>query len=144
MMKKICVINGPNLNMLGEREPEIYGREKLRDIILLLKREAKKRGVKIKAYQSNHEGRIIDKIQSLKRGNYIGLIINPGAYTHYSYSIRDAIKAVGVKTCEVHLSDIDNREAFRRKSVIRDVCIDQIKGLGPKGYLKAMEAILTD
>jgi len=142
-MKKIYVINGPNLNLLGEREPDIYGQTTLKEIISMLKIEAKKRGVKIKAYQSNHEGKLIDRIQSLKKKNYAGLIINPGAFTHYSYSIRDAIKSSGINTCEVHLSDIDNREDFRKTSVISDVCIAQIKGLGPKGYVKALDILLT-
>lgn len=142
-MKRIFVINGPNLNLLGSREPDIYGNIPLREIIRMLKGEARRRGVKIRAYQSNHEGKIIDKIHSLVKRGAVGLIINPGAYTHYSYAIRDAIKAVGIPTVEVHLSDIEKREDFRRVSVIADVCRAQVKGLGPKGYVKAVELLLS-
>ena len=129
--------------MLGIREPEIYGRTSLSGIVKIIKVMAKQKGVKLKSYQSNHEGRIIDKIQSLANKGYKGLIINPGAYTHYSYAIRDAIKASGLKTVEVHLSDIEKREEFRKVSVIKEVCVAQIKGLGPEGYVRALE-ILTD
>lgn len=142
-MKKIIVINGPNLNMLGVREPEIYGKTTLKEIIRMIKKRAKKRGVRVRAYQSNHEGKLIDKVQSLVNRGYMGLIINPGAHTHYSYALRDAIKASGIRTVEVHLSDIEKREDFRKISVIEDVCVTQIKGLGPEGYVKALE-ILTD
>ena len=92
---------------------------------------------------SNHEGALIDKIHSLANKQYFGIIINPGAYTHYSYAIRDAIKATGLKAVEVHLTDIEKREDFRRISVIKDVCVDQIKGLGPEGYLKALDVLLS-
>jgi 3-dehydroquinate dehydratase-2 len=141
-MKKIFVMNGPNLNLLGTREPDVYGHSTLRDIIRMLKGYARERGAKIGAFQSNHEGKLIDRIHSLPRRGYCGLILNPGALTHYSYALRDAIKATGLPTVEVHLSDIEKREDFRRVSVLRDVCVDQIKGLGPKGYLKAFDLIL--
>ena len=142
-MEKVYLINGPNLNMLGMREPEIYGTTSLSQLVKIVKGIAKKKGVKLKSYQSNHEGRIIDRIQSLAGKGFKGLIINPGAYTHYSYAIRDAIKGSGVKTVEVHLSDIEKREDFRRVSVIKEVCEAQIKGLGIEGYIKALE-ILQD
>ena len=141
-MEKVYLINGPNLNMLGMREPEIYGNTSLSKIVTILKGLARQKGVKLKCYQSNHEGRIIDRIQSLTNKGYKGLIINPGAYTHYSYAIRDAIKASGLKTVEIHLSDIEKREEFRKVSVIKEVCTAQIKGLGPEGYSRALEILL--
>jgi 3-dehydroquinate dehydratase-2 len=143
-MRKIFVINGPNLNLLGTREPDVYGTTTLRQIVQMLKNEARQRGVKIGAYQSNHEGSIIDVIQRLPGKGYSGLIINPGAFTHYSYAIRDAIKAAGLPAVEVHLSDIEKREEFRKVSVIREICIDQVKGLGPKGYVKALELLIEE
>jgi 3-dehydroquinate dehydratase-2 len=142
-VRRVFLINGPNLNLLGTREPEVYGTATLRSIEVLLSREARARGVKLKYYQSNHEGRIIDVIQKLPRRRYGGLIINPGALTHYSYAIRDAIKAVGIPTVEVHLSDIEKREEFRRVSVIREVCMGQVKGLGPRGYVVALDMLLS-
>jgi len=142
-MKRVFLINGPNLNLLGTREPEIYGTMTLRDIVRMLRQEARSRSVKLGSFQSNHEGRIIDVIQRLQRRGYDGLIINPGALTHYSYAIRDAIRASALPTVEVHLSDIENREEFRRKSVVREVCIAQVKGLGPKGYVQALDQLLV-
>jgi 3-dehydroquinate dehydratase-2 len=141
-MEKVYLINGPNLNMLGMREPEIYGTTTLSQLETIVKGMARKKGVKLKCYQSNHEGRIIDRIHSLANKGFKGLIINPGAYTHYSYAIRDAIKASGLKTVEVHLSDIEKREQFRKVSVTREVCEAQIKGLGIEGYIKALEILL--
>jgi 3-dehydroquinate dehydratase-2 len=143
LMKRVFLISGPNLNLLGSREPEVYGKTTLRALVLMLRREAKTRGVRLGCYQSNHEGKIIDVIQRLPRKGYQGLIINPGALTHYSYAIRDAIKSVDIPAVEVHLSDIDSREEFRKVSVIRDVCIAQVKGLGPRGYVKALELLLS-
>jgi 3-dehydroquinate dehydratase type II len=142
-MRRVFLINGPNLNLLGTREPEVYGSVSLRSIEAMLRREARARGVKLGSFQSNHEGRIIDVIQRLPRRGYGGLIINPGALTHYSYAIRDALKAVGIPTVEVHLSDIDRREAFRKVSVIREVCLGQVMGLGPRGYVEALEMLLS-
>jgi 3-dehydroquinate dehydratase-2 len=141
-MEKVFVLNGPNLNLLGTREPEIYGSATLADILRTLRRYARRRGVRVRSRQSNHEGRLIDTIQRLKARGFSGLIINPGALTHYSYALRDAIKASGVRSVEVHLSDIEKREEFRRVSVIRDVCAAQIKGLGPEGYLRALDALI--
>ncbi len=141
-MKKILVINGPNLNMLGEREPEIYGSMTLKELLKWLKDQARERGVRLYSYQSNHEGRLIDRIQACASRGYSGIIINPGALTHYSYALRDAVKSQPLPVIEVHLSDIENREDFRKISVLRDVCVAQIKGLGPKGYLQALELLL--
>jgi 3-dehydroquinate dehydratase-2 len=140
---RFFVINGPNLNLLGTRKTEVYGTSSLKSILHKLKMHAKEKGVKIGSYQSNHEGRLVDKVQSLSKKGYTGLIINPGAYTHYSYALRDAIEAAGIPAVEVHLSDIDKREAFRKVSVIKDVCIAQIKGLGTEGYLKGLDALLS-
>lgn len=108
----------------------------------MIKTHARERGVRVKCYHSNHEGKLIDRVQRLASRGYSGLIINPGALTHYSYALRDAIAACGIRTVEVHLSDIESREEFRRLSVTKDVCIAQIKGLGPEGYLKALELLL--
>ena len=141
-MKKIAVINGPNLNLLGVREPDIYGKATLKEIIKDLKKEAKSYNVKIKAFQSNHEGRIVDFIHKIGKKKYDGIIINPGALTHYSISIRDAIKSFAMPAVEVHLSDINKREDFRKVSVIKDICIEQIKGLGAEGYKKALETLI--
>jgi len=139
---KIFVINGPNLNLLGNREPDIYGSDTLSDINKMIKQHSRTCDAKVCFFQSNHEGKIIDKIQSISSKKYSGLIINPGAYTHYSYAIRDAIKAKNIMTIEVHLSDIDEREEFRKISVLKDVCFAQIKGLGAKGYIVAFDMIL--
>jgi 3-dehydroquinate dehydratase-2 len=139
---KVFVLNGPNLNLIGKREPEVYGTGSLNELLRMLKRRAKERGAVVYTYQSNHEGSIIDRIHTLPRRNYKGIIVNPGALTHYSYALRDALKAVGLPAVEVHLSDIEKREDFRKVSVIRDVCIAQVKGLGPQGYVKALELLL--
>ena len=133
----ILIINGPNLNLLGKREPEIYGYETLEDINKMIDTEASKSDVNIDFFQSNHEGAIIDRIHEAM-GVIDAIIINPGAYTHYSYAIRDAISSVNIPTIEVHLSDIHSREEFRKVSVIKDVCVKQISGLGPKGYINAL------
>jgi 3-dehydroquinate dehydratase-2 len=141
-MKKIFVLNGPNLNTLGSREPDVYGRATLPEILRALRRYARSRGVRVRCRQSNHEGSLIDLIQRLKARGFSGLIVNPGALTHYSYALRDAIKASGVDAVEVHLTDIEKREEFRRVSVTRDVCVAQIKGLGPEGYLRALDTLV--
>jgi len=143
----ILVIHGPNLNLLGTREPEVYGTETLDEVNDRIHRYAEERGVRIQTFQSNHEGAIIDRIQeagSDGSGKCDALIINPGGYTHYSIAIRDAIAAVGLPTIEVHLTDIHAREPFRRESVIAPVCRGQIMGLGPAGYLRAIDALLEE
>ena len=134
----ILVINGPNLNLLGEREPDIYGSDTLEALMAWLETSSESIGINFKFYQSNHEGDIIDSIQN-EREWYKAIIINPGAFSHYSYAIRDAIVAVNKPTIEVHLSDINNRELFRKKLVISDVCLRTISGKGKDGYLEALK-----
>ena len=132
------MINGPNLNLLGKREPEIYGNETLEELMLWLETSSESVNIEFKFYQSNHEGEIIDTIQD-ERQWCDGIIINPGAFAHYSYAIRDAIASINKPTVEVHLSDINKRESFRKKSVISDVCLTLIAGKGKAGYLEALE-----
>ena len=131
---KVLVINGPNLNMLGVREKGIYGTKDFQDVCDYIKEEGQKRNIDIKLFQSNIEGEIINEIHKAYYEKYDGIIINPGAYTHYSYAIMDAIKAVNIKTVEVHLSNIHAREEFRHKSVIAPACIGQICGFKELGY----------
>lgn len=137
---KLLIINGPNLNMLGTREVEIYGNQTYQDLVKYLHQIARLHKIKVKVFQSNHEGRIIDMIQ--KADKYDGLIINPGAYAHYSYAIADAIRAIKVNAVEVHLSDISNREAFRKLSVVTDVCAATFMGKGFESYHLAIKYLL--
>lgn len=139
---KILVINGPNLNMLGIREPDIYGKKTYDDLLLYIKEEADRLGVAVEFYQSNHEGDIVDKIQSAY-GNTDGIVINPAAYTHTSIAIPDALKAVGIPTVEVHISDISSREAFRRISYVSPVALKTIAGKGFEGYVLAMNELIS-
>lgn len=134
---KILIVNGPNLNLLGKREPEIYGNETLSDIELWLSKKSEAKNHEILWFQSNHEGEIIDKIHGAI-DIFDGIIINPGAFTHYSYAIRDAISAVNIPTVEVHLSDTKSREDFRKVSVTKDVCVKQISGKGIDVYLEGV------
>lgn len=138
---KVLVIHGPNLNMLGKREPEVYGTITLDDINKGLTRTAEKSGLSVESFQSNHEGVIVEKIQEAVN-NYNGLIINPGAFTHYSISIRDALLLLGdTPVIEIHLSNIYKREPFRHKSMVADVVVGQISGFGAFGYTLALEAM---
>ena len=134
---KIIVINGPNLNLLGKREPEIYGVETLEDILMWVVKKIDNEDIKIDWFQSNHEGEIIDRIHD-SIGKFDGILINPGAYTHYSYAIRDAISGAAIPTVEVHLSDVNNREDFRKISVIESICVHRVMGMGKKGYLEGI------
>ncbi|MBR4109957.1 MAG: type II 3-dehydroquinate dehydratase [Oscillospiraceae bacterium] len=134
---KILVINGPNLNMLGIREPGIYGTQTFADLLVLLKDWSEAYGVELEQYQSNHEGDLVDKIQSAY-GIFDGIIINPAAYTHTSIAILDALKAVGIPAVEVHISDVDAREAFRKISYAGLACEKTIKGQGLDGYRQAL------
>ena len=137
-MKKVLIINGPNLNLLGTREPEIYGKTTLKDIETELKNKAEKLNVEIECFQSNHEGEIVDKICGAK-GKFDAVIINPAAYTHTSVAIRDAFAAVNIPAIEVHISNVYSREEFRHNSLIAPVVVGQIAGLGIQGYLLALE-----
>lgn len=141
-MKKYLVINGPNLNMLGVREPGIYGSSTLSDLEAMMREKATELGVSLEFFQSNHEGAIIDKIHA-SMGNFDGIILNPGAYTHYSYAIADALGSVDVPCIEVHISNIHKREEFRRISVTAPSCQGQISGLGFYGYICALEALVN-
>lgn len=137
---QVLVIHGPNLNMLGRREPEVYGSQTLDDINAMLAAEAQELGLAIETFQSNHEGRIVDRIQQAA-GEASALIINPGAYTHTSIAIRDALLVLDIPIIEVHLSNTYKREAFRRRSLIADIATGRIVGLGAVGYTLALQAI---
>jgi len=138
---RVLVLNGPNLNLLGRRRPEIYGTLTLRDIEERLAQRAAQLGVEVACFQTNHEGELIDLVQ--REGERSdAIIINPGAFTHYSYAIRDALEAVGRPVVEVHLSNIHAREPFRRRSVVAEVALGQVSGLGWRGYLQALEALV--
>lgn len=135
---KILVINGPNLNFLGIREPEIYGDSTYKDLCNLIKKKSKQDNVKVDFFQSNHEGKLVDKIQKAYYKKYDGIIINPAGYTHTSVAILDALKAVNIPCVEVHISDINGREEFRKHSYISLVAKRTIKGLGFYGYIEAL------
>ena len=136
--KAILVIHGPNLNMLGKREPEVYGNATLDDINARLKEAGNRIGLSVVTFQSNHEGAILDKIQEIMHSHH-GLIINPGAYTHTSVAIRDALLLLSIPVIEVHLSNIYKRESFRHHSMVAAVATGQITGLGTDGYVLALE-----
>ncbi len=140
---KILVMNGPNLNLLGEREPSVYGDNSLEAINERLKAQAENAGAEIDFYQSNHEGAIIDKLHEA-RTEFDYVILNAGAYTHYSYAIRDAIAAIKIPVIEVHLSNVHSRDEFRHKSVISPVCKGVIAGFGEQSYVLALNYALTD
>lgn len=135
---KILVINGPNINMLGIREPGIYGKQTFADLLSLLNAAAKRLNIEIEQYQSNHEGCIVDKIQE-SYGIFHGIVINPAAYTHTSVAILDALKSVSIPAVEVHISDVDSREAFRQISYTGLYCEKTMKGQGLNGYIQAIE-----
>ncbi|MDD2354785.1 MAG: type II 3-dehydroquinate dehydratase [Lachnospiraceae bacterium] len=139
---KILVINGPNLNFLGIREKAVYGDESYNTLMTMILKKGAALGVEVETYQSNHEGAIIDRLQQAYYDKTDGVIINPGAYTHYSYAIHDALKSIFVPKVEVHISDINTREEWRRVSVTAPACDRQIAGHGFDGYLEAMEYIV--
>ena len=138
---KFLILNGPNLNLLGKREPGIYGTENYEALCRMVEEHASEHGSMADCFQSNHEGAIIDAIQAAD-GVYDAIVINPGAYTHYSYAIHDALKSVSVPAYEVHISDITSRESFRAVSVTRPACVGQIYGQGLRGYTMAMDYLL--
>ena len=142
-MKKVLVLNGPNLNLLGTREPEIYGSTTLKDIEEMLQKRGAEAGIEVDCFQSNHEGAIIDRIQQAYSDGTSGIVINPGAYAHYSYAIYDALLSYDtIPMVEVHISDINSRDEFRKTSVTAPACDHQIIGHGLDGYLEAMEWIV--
>lgn len=134
----ILLLNGPNLNLLGEREPEIYGKTTLAELEQMVQARAHALGHAVRAFQSNHEGELIDELHQSRHWAQ-GVIFNPGAFTHYSYALRDAIASTRLRVVEVHLSDIMKREEWRRVSVLAEVCAHRIMGKGPAGYLEALE-----
>jgi 3-dehydroquinate dehydratase-2 len=139
---KILVLNGPNINLLGVREPEIYGKENYSTLLTRVQEHANLRGVTVRVVQTNHEGVLVDEIQSAY-SKYQGIVINPAAYTHTSIAILDAVKAVGIPTVEVHISDVSKREDFRQISYIRAACIATIAGHGIQGYLEAIDLLIA-
>ena len=139
---KILVINGPNMNLLGLREPDIYGRQTYEDLVETLKKKADELGVEISFMQSNHEGDLVDAIQQAYPDTD-GIIINPAAYTHTSVAILDAVKAVGIPTVEVHMSDVKSRDEFRQVSYIRQACIATFMGKGFGSYIEALELLAS-
>ena len=141
---KIVVINGANLNMLGIREPGIYGSESYADLCKKIEEHAEKIGVEVNIFQSNHEGALVDRIQEAYFEGAGGIVINPGAYTHTSIALRDALAAVGIPAVEVHISNVDEREDFRKISYIRNICKMTVIGHGTNGYLEAMDFLLEE
>ncbi|MBO5463369.1 MAG: type II 3-dehydroquinate dehydratase [Clostridia bacterium] len=137
----ILVINGPNLNMLGIREPDIYGKETYNSLVEKIEKYASEKNVSVKCYQSNHEGDLVDNIQ-FAYGVFDGIVINPGAYTHTSIAILDALKSVNIPAVEVHISDVSSREDFRQISYVRNACFKTICGKGTDGYLEAIDALI--
>ena len=141
---KIWVLNGPNLNLLGVREPSVYGNESYDDLVRLITEYAGKRGIEVRCLQTNHEGTLVDWIQEAYRQGVDGIVLNPAAYTHTSVALLDAVKAVGIPTVEVHISDTEKREAFRRISYVRDACVKTIMGKGFQGYLEAIDFLASE
>jgi 3-dehydroquinate dehydratase-2 len=140
--RAILVLHGPNLNLLGKREPNVYGRTSLAEVDRQIERHARRRGVRVDCRQSNSEGQLIDWVQGAARQGFSGIVMNPGAFTHYSIALRDAVAAVAVPVVEVHLSNVHGREEFRRHSVIAPVARGQISGFGAASYLLGIDALL--
>lgn len=139
---KILVLHGPNLNLLGTREPAVYGKETLDDINARLRERAARDNVELRIVQSNHEGVLIDELHRARADGFDGMLINPGALTHYSYALRDAIAAIEKPTVEVHLSNVHKREEFRHRSVLAAVCVGQVLGFGWRSYLLGLEGLI--
>ena len=137
------VLHGPNLNLLGTREPTVYGRVTLAEVDRLVREHGRKLGLRVESRQSNHEGQLVDWLQSARKEGFVGIVFNPGAFTHYSIALRDAVAAIDVPVVEVHLSNVHAREEFRRHSVIAAAARGQISGFGPHSYLLDLEALLS-
>jgi 3-dehydroquinate dehydratase-2 len=142
-MTAILVLHGPNLNLLGQREPGVYGTGTLAEVDAIIAAHAKTRGVRVECRQSNHEGVLIDAIQGAAAQGFVAIVLNPGAFTHYSYAIRDAVAAVALPVIEVHLSNVHAREPFRQHSVTAGACRGQIAGFGAQSYLLGVDAALA-
>jgi 3-dehydroquinate dehydratase-2 len=142
-MTAILVLHGPNLNLLGRREPGVYGTLTLSEVDAAIAKHAASRGVKVECRQSNHEGLLVDAIQKAAEQGFVAIVLNPGAFTHYSYALRDAIASVGLPVVEVHLSNVYAREPFRHRSVTAAVCRGQISGFGAQSYLLGVDAALA-
>lgn len=140
---KILILNGPNINFLGIREPEIYGRQTYDDLVNMIKKHAVEKNVDVEFFQSNHEGALVDAIQRAYFDKVDAIVFNPAAYTHTSVAIADAVKGVGIPTVEVHISDVGKREAFRQTSYIRDVAVKTIVGEGLEGYNHAIDFLIS-
>ena len=143
MPSAALVLHGPNLNLLGSREPAVYGRTTLAALDRLIKEHARRRGARVECRQSNHEGQLVDWLQSAGREGFVGVVFNPGAFTHYSIALRDAVAGIEVPVVEVHLSNVHGREEFRRHSVIAATARGQISGFGPQSYLLGLDALLS-
>jgi 3-dehydroquinate dehydratase II len=141
---KILVLHGPNLNLLGTREPGVYGRTTLAQVDAMLRDHARRGGHRVECRQSNHEGQLVDWLQGAQREGFAGVVFNPGAFTHYSFALRDAVAAIALPVVEVHLSNVYGREEFRRHSVIAAVARGQIAGFGPRSYLLGFDALTAD
>jgi 3-dehydroquinate dehydratase-2 len=141
---KILVLHGPNLNLLGTREPGVYGRTTLAQVDAMLRDHARRGGHRVECRQSNHEGQLVDWLQAAQREGFAGVVFNPGAFTHYSFALRDAVAAIALPVVEVHLSNVHGREEFRRQSVIAAVARGQISGFGPRSYLLGFDALTAD
>jgi 3-dehydroquinate dehydratase-2 len=141
---KILVLHGPNLNLLGTREPGVYGRTTLAQVDAMLRDHARRGGHRVECRQSNHEGQLVDWLQTAQREGFAGVVFNPGAFTHYSFALRDAVAAIGLPVVEVHLSNVHGREEFRRHSVIAAVARGQISGFGPRSYLLGFDALTAN
>ena len=139
---KILILNGPNINFLGIREPDVYGSKTYSDLVKEVEDYAINKGIEVTVYQTNHEGGLVDKIQEAYLNKFDGIVFNPGAYTHTSIAILDAVKSVSIPTVEVHLSKVEDREAFRQISYVREACIATITGKGIDGYLEAIDVLM--